>query len=289
MSLSLEQSNLSLFNFPTNGLQLTSSITRNTYTIGDMIGEGGFGVVYECVDVWGNNLVAKVLKPQKDVDLSKVAFDELQKLLHVRHPNVTYVYDAFSCEGACYIISERCWRSLADCFADQNFNSKIWFNAIARCVLQAVNFAHLQQLVHCDIHPGNILLKFIPDELLPTQHSATTFKLSDFGLARVINEIKPEGTFLESIRPPEALNVVEYGPIDHRVDIYHVALVLLNLQLEAPRIFTRDEILAGLPRELALGLAAPYSFALEKALRRRVSFRTATAMELWRDLNSPAT
>src|SRR6185437_4504928 len=34
-------------------------------------------------------------------------------------------------------------------------------------------------------------------------------------------------------------------------------------------------------------LPAPFGFALEKALRRHVSYRTASAMELWRDLNSP--
>jgi hypothetical protein len=38
---------------------------------------------------------------------------------------------------------------------------------------------------------------------------------------------------------------------------------------------------------MAQELPAPYNFALEKALRRHVMFRTETAMELWRDLNSP--
>src|SRR5580700_1893305 len=51
--------------------------------------------------------------------------------------------------------------------------------------------------------------------------------------------------------------------------------------------FTGDEIIAGKPRQLALQLPAPYNFALEKALRRHVASRTANAMELWRDLNSP--
>jgi hypothetical protein len=52
--------------------------------------------------------------------------------------------------------------------------------------------------------------------------------------------------------------------------------------------FSVDEIRAGKPREVALQLQAPFNFALEKALRRHVAFRTASAMELWRDLNSPA-
>jgi hypothetical protein len=51
--------------------------------------------------------------------------------------------------------------------------------------------------------------------------------------------------------------------------------------------FTPEEIKEGKPRELALQLPAPYNFALEKALRRHVPYRTETAMELRRDLNSP--
>ena len=43
----------------------------------------------------------------------------------------------------------------------------------------------------------------------------------------------------------------------------------------------------GAPRELVLGLEAPYSFALEKALHRHVDYRTASALEFWRDLNTP--
>jgi hypothetical protein len=75
--------------------------------------------------------------------------------------------------------------------------------------------------------------------------------------------------------------------MDKRIDIYHCGLLLLHLLNGAELRFTADEILAGKPRELALQLPPPYNFALEKALRRHVAARTASAMELWRDLNSP--
>jgi len=44
---------------------------------------------------------------------------------------------------------------------------------------------------------------------------------------------------------------------------------------------------SGVPRSLALTMPSPFNFALEKALRRHVLYRTANAMELWRDLNGP--
>jgi eukaryotic-like serine/threonine-protein kinase len=143
----------------------------------------------------------------------------------------------------------------------------------------------VQKLVHCDIHAGNVLMRFIPDELLPDQHNAVTFKLGDFGLAQLLGSMAPGGIFLDAIRPPEAINHEQCGPIDHRVDIYHVGLLLLQV-LMGPRTFSREEIVQGMPRQLALSLDPPYSFALEKALRRRAFYRTNSALELWRDLNS---
>src|SRR5262249_38373884 len=91
----------------------------------------------------------------------------------------------------------------------------------------------------------------------------------------------------EWMLPPEYLNPTEFGPMDHRVDIYHCALLLLQLLRRELLSLTRDEVLAGKPRHLAVEAASPHSFALEKALRRHVQARTASAMELWRDLNTP--
>jgi serine/threonine protein kinase len=277
-----------LLNLPAIGAAITSQVTGNTYFFEDQIGEGGFGVVFACTDVWDNQLVAKILKPRQDSadGLEKHAFEELQKVLHVRHPNVTHTYDAFEFNGAYYLISERCDQTLADLMSTTWFVGRSWIRAVARCLLQAAHFVHVQQLVHCDIHAHNVMARLVKDEMVPTD-SVITFKLGDFGLATVKNALDPNGVFLAPIRPPEAIRHDEFGPLDHRVDIYHIGLVLLQL-LIGPRQFSQEERLAGTPRELALNCEPPYSFALEKALRRHAVYRTASALELWRDLRSPA-
>jgi hypothetical protein len=43
---------------PEDGDVITSLATRNSYTMGSKIGEGSFGIVYECSDGWRNDLVA---------------------------------------------------------------------------------------------------------------------------------------------------------------------------------------------------------------------------------------
>lgn len=278
------------FTLPAPGEKITSQLTGNTYSIGNQIGEGAFGVVFGCTDVWENHLVAKLLKPDSTGLLAteRKAQHELAVLVQARHPNIIYVYDAFVYKGAFYIISERCDQTLADLISISDFRPLNWFRPIARCVLQAIQFTHLMQMVHCDIHLRNVFAKFQPDEILPQEYAAVTFKLGDFGLARPFGTIPADGTFLDSIRPPEAINPDEFGPLDKRIDIYHAGLLFLQVLHGKPIAFTREQITSGYPRELALQLPHPHAFALEKMLRRHVMFRAESAMEVWRDLNSPA-
>lgn len=265
---------------------ITSSTTRITYKIENSIAEGAFGIVYACTDEWNNRLVAKVLKPENvppEAHEQRV-LKELNALLLVRHPNVIHVFDAFALKGTYYIITERCDQTLGDLLKLANFTPGVWFLPIARCLLQAVHFVHVQNLAHCDIHLGNVFVRFVPDELLPNEHAASTFKLGDFGLAKVVSSVSAEGTFLNSIRPPEAINPDEFGPIDHRVDVFQIGLILLQI-LHGHRIeFDQAQILDGVPRKLAENLNSPEGDALARMLRRHVSARTFTALQAWLDL-----
>jgi eukaryotic-like serine/threonine-protein kinase len=273
---------------PAPGEVVTSEATRNTYTMGEQIGEGYFGLVYACTDVWNNQLAAKVLKPVGPYEkVQAAASAEIQKLLVLRHPHITYVFDAFEFRDTFYIITERCYCPLTNLFALENFYGLAWINPIARCLLQAVHYIHLSQYVHQDIHLGNVFAAFAKDEMRPEDVGAIHFKLGDLGVAKLFSEIDATNTRAEWMLPPEAIDSSEFGPLDHRIDIYHCGLLFLHLANASELRFSPDDIRVGKPRDLALQLAAPYNFALEKALRRHVAYRTADAMELWRDLNSP--
>jgi hypothetical protein len=91
-----------VFSPPKPGQIITSLMTGNTYTMAEPIGEGFFGHVFGCTDSWDNQLAAKVLKPTLPHEILKTnAWDEFRKLMAVRHPFITYVYDAFEFENAC--------------------------------------------------------------------------------------------------------------------------------------------------------------------------------------------
>jgi serine/threonine protein kinase len=169
----------------------------------------------------------------------------------------------------------------------ENFKGVYWLNAIARCLLQAVHYIHTNHYVHQDIHLGNVLAAFARDEMDANTPGAIQFKLGDLGVAKLFSELDAANTMAVWMLPPEVLDTSEFGPLDYRIDIYHCGLLFLHLLHGQELRFTPDEIRNGKPRELALQLPPPFNFALEKALRRHVAYRTAGAMELWRDLNSP--
>lgn len=273
---------------PAIGEVITSLATGNSYTIGEQIGEGNFGIVYSSKDVWENDLAAKVLKPIGSYEKVKAAAEaEFIKLLQLRNPYVTFVYDAFEYRDTFYIITERCHSPVTNLFALPNFDGKLWLMAIARGLLQAVHYLHINNYAHQDIHPGNVFAAFVKDEMVPSANQVIQFKLGDLGVARLLNEIDGQNTRAQWMLPPEILNGSEFGPADHRIDIYHVGLLFLQLAYSKELRFSTEDILNGKPREMALVLPAPYSFAIEKALRRHVEYRTANAMEFWRDLHTP--
>jgi hypothetical protein len=114
------------------------------------------------------------------------------------------------------------------------------------------------------------------------------FKVGDLGVTKLLQEVDATNTRAQWMLPPECLAPEEFGPLDHRIDIYHIGLLFLQLAYSQELRFTQEEILNGKPREMALTLPVPYRGALEKTLRRHVQYRTTSAMEVWRDLHTPS-
>lgn len=273
---------------PSLGETITSLSTDNTYTIGQQIGEGYFGIVYACSDVWNNELAVKVLKLIGTYEeVKEKAEGEFFRLIQLRHPNITFVYDAFEYRDTFYIVTERCYCPISKLFDLPRLNGMDWFLPIARQLLQAVHYLHLNNYVHQDIHEENVFSTFIKDEIIPQKDQVIQFKLGDLGVSKLLYDVNPANTRAQWLLPPEVLNPNEFGPTDARIDIYNLGLLFLQLASSRRLQFTREETLSGRPREMALDLTPPYNTAIEKTLRRHVACRTASAMELWRDLKAP--
>ena len=257
------------------------------YYIGEYINEGAFGAVYECTDEWKNRLVAKVLLPQnrKYDQVKDEWLYEFKNLMQLRHPSITYIYQAFEHRNTFYLIIERCDVSLVNLITAPNTNGDIWLPYVARDILHGLDYIHNHGYVHKDLHPGNVFISKQYDLMVPSQEPVWSFKIGDFGISRLEGDIRFFNTILAKwMLPPEFLNSREYGVLGKQIDIYHVGLLLLCLLLNKIPQFTDKEILAARPRQIAESLNSPYALAISKALRRHVEARTQSAIEMWRDI-----
>ena len=257
------------------------------YYLGDQIGSGAFGAVYECTDDWDNKLVTKVILPQNRSyeQVREEWLNELQTLVHVRHPNITYIYDAFEYRDTFYIVVERCYFTLKELILLPALTPEIWLPYVARDILNGLEFIHGRGFIHKDLHPGNVYISQIWDRMVPQKDSVWAFKIGDLGISRLEGDIRLFNTLLAQwMVPPEFLDPVQFGNLDRHIDIYHTGLLLLGLLIKQIPTFTRDQILHGVPRQIAESLPSPYAPVIAKALRRHVNARMPSAIQMWREI-----
>lgn len=264
---------------------MISNGTAGTYFMGEHIGSGSFGDVYECTDEWANALVAKVLKPGAPFHEVKQQWErEVGNLARLRHPNITYIHDAFIYNNAFYIIVEKCLYSLDRILPRVDAT---WVPHIARDILQALAFVHRHGHVHKDVHPGNVFVSLTNDVISTESGSFLQFKLGDLGIAREEHSIRTTGTILAPwMQPPEAVDPARYGQVSKPTDVYHCALLLLAVLRRSIYQFSQVEILQGRPQELAAQTGSPFAAALNSALQPEVRRRTQTPLEFWREIQA---
>lgn len=186
------------------------------------IGHGGMGSVYRALDESLQRYVAiKLLRGAADrgseTDLERL-FHEARAQARVNHPHVAHIYYVGTDAETPYLAMELVGHSS---LADRLRNGPLPFALIvryARQIAQALDAAAKFDIVHGDVKPANVLLV---DEL--------TVKLSDFGLARRVSEVKGDGRSYAGtpdFMPPEA---TQGRPIDHRGDMYSLGVTLFQL------------------------------------------------------------
>jgi len=97
---------------------------------------------------------------------------EAERLYRLRHPNIVYVFDYFEAGGLFYLILERCDHSLEDMIGTP-FTDRLVVE-LMRQLLFAAQFLNDNELVHNDLHAGNVLM---------VQGEPLVCKISDLGIA----------------------------------------------------------------------------------------------------------
>ena len=265
--------------FPTVGSTLRSS--RGTYTVSSILGSGEFGAVYECVGPFDQVYALKMMRPANRVyeEVHSEWAKEVQRLMSLRHPNVVYIHDAFEQEYLFYLALERCDHALGEMLGTPMEEALVI--ELARQLLAAVQFLHDNDVVHDDLHPGNVLI---------THTDRPAVKISDFGISTELRgaaAVRPSMVH-HSIMAPE---IVASGYTSKQSDLYQVGLLLYWMLTGAPALPPEtkyDQLLRavaeGHPRKRAEAIGTPFAMLIAKMLRRREQYRYTSAREVWADL-----
>ena len=200
------------------------------FQIGEEIGRGGIGVVYEAVQISLNRRVAvKVLPPAALLDPRQMRRFEIEAhaAAATQHPGIVPVF-AYGTEGGLPFFAMRLieGRNLAEVIAerrDRQFGG-LPPREVAALGLQAadaLDYAHRNDVLHRDIKPSNLLI----DE-------RQRLWVADFGLARIRSDsdLTASGDVLGTLQylsPEQASG--RRGIVDGRTDIYGLGATLFEL------------------------------------------------------------
>ncbi len=249
------------------------------YELKHVIGEGGLGTVYAAYDPVLSRLIAvKTLQvdlPLSDRDAFNALFlNEAKAAGGLNHPHIVTVYDAGTEERGPYIAMQLLkGKDLRQLLGMGWRPTPAQSALIVRRVADALSYAHHKGVVHRDIKPANIFMV-----------GRTRPRILDFGIARIrqaeslAQRDDPQSRYQDIVggspyyMSPEQ---VERKPVDRRVDVYALGVVLYEL-LVGKRPFSGnslDEI-----ADAVLHLAVPLAHEANPEVPAALSEIVARAM-----------
>ena len=198
-------------------------ILARRYELQELIGGGGMADVYKAHDKLLDRAVAvKILHQQyaNDAEFVEKFRREATAAAKLAHPNIVNIYDVGEEGGSQYIVMEYVsGPTLKEVIQQKGRLAPIEAVRIAKEIASALESAHRNNLVHCDIKPHNILV--MPDGRI---------KVTDFGIARAVSAstMTYSGSVMGSVHyfsPEQAKGTV----ITTKSDVYSLGVVMYEM------------------------------------------------------------
>jgi len=262
------------------------------YDVVSVLGRGGMGVVYRCIDRHlGREVAIKTLTEGIKSDPGMLArfYDEGRKTGSFKHPNIVTVYELGDDNGIPFIVMELVEGDPLDkLIRTDDPLPMVERLRIVEELCSALAYAHRHNVIHRDVKPANIFVQ--PDGRV---------KLLDFGIARLEQKKSQD---LSLTRPGHIIGTVPYmaperlrdKPLDARSDIFAAGVVLFQLvsgQLPfAGEDFVLMQRILNEPHPLlssrAKGCPASLDLIIDRSLAKSPEDRYATADEMATDLTT---
>lgn len=206
-----------LFRTPKKAYSRKESEIRDQYDFIRQIGEGGMGKVYEAYDKSLKRKVAiKRVRPElvRSAYVREQFLSEARMVALLRHPYIVEIYTVIETENSLYLVFEYVDGQTLETRLD--IDGRLPFSVVKtifKNVCEALEYAHAQDIVHCDLKPGNIMIL-----------ENNKAKVMDFGVAKKIDN--QTGARTVAGTPAYMAPEQQRGFMRKQSDVYSLALCL---------------------------------------------------------------
>jgi non-specific serine/threonine protein kinase/serine/threonine-protein kinase len=210
---------------------LAPGTSLGAFRLTRVLGEGGFGVVYEAEQEKPvrRTVALKLLKPGMDTAEVLIRFEgERQALARMEHPCVAKVLDAgVTPDGRPFFAMEFVRGEPLLAFADRERLTVPERIDLMLRVCEAIQHAHAKGVVHRDLKPANILCSRTESGIFP--------KVIDFGIAKATVDRLSDSTVAtmggQIMGTPDYMSPeqADGADVDTRADVYSLGASLYEL------------------------------------------------------------
>ena len=188
---------------------------KDQYDFIRQIGEGGMGKVYEAYDKALKRKVAiKRVRPElvRSGYVREQFLSEARMVALLRHPNIVGIYTVIETESSLYLVFEYVDGQTLETRLD--IDGRLPFSEakqIFKGVCAGLQYAHDQDIIHCDLKPSNIMIL-----------ENNTAKVMDFGVAKKVDN--QTGARTVAGTPAYMAPEQQRGFMRKQSDVYSLAL-----------------------------------------------------------------